>query len=76
LREGVLVPDIYDPTLNPLYRGVLAHYGAVEQHAVPGLLYLLGYLVVVPLVVYFPNHLLLQWWAQRGGFVLAGGRRK
>jgi transposase len=29
LREGVLVPDIYDPTLNPLYRDVLAHYGAV-----------------------------------------------
>ena len=25
LREGVLVPDIYNPTLNPLYRDVLAH---------------------------------------------------
>jgi hypothetical protein len=29
LREGVLVPDIYDSTLNPLYRDVLAHYGVV-----------------------------------------------
>ena len=29
LREGVLVPDLYDPTLNPLYRDVLAHYGVV-----------------------------------------------
>ena len=29
LREGVLTADIYDPTLNPLYRDVLAHYGAV-----------------------------------------------
>jgi transposase len=29
LKEGVLVPDIYDPTLNPLYRDMLAHYGAV-----------------------------------------------
>ncbi len=29
LREGVLVPDIYDSSLNPLYRDVLAHYGAV-----------------------------------------------
>jgi transposase len=29
LREGVLVPDIYDPSLNPLYRDVLAHYGVV-----------------------------------------------
>jgi len=31
LREGVLVPDIYDPTLNPLYRDMLAHYGAVAM---------------------------------------------
>ena len=29
LREGVLTPDIFDPTLNPLYRDMLGHYGAV-----------------------------------------------
>ncbi len=29
LREGVLKPDVYDPTLNPLYRDVLKHYGAI-----------------------------------------------
>lgn len=29
LREGVAVPDIYDPTVNPLFRDVLAHYGVV-----------------------------------------------
>jgi hypothetical protein len=29
LKEGVLTPDVYDPTLNPLFRDVLAHYGAV-----------------------------------------------
>jgi transposase len=29
LKEGVLTPDIYDPTLNPLHRDVLTHYGAV-----------------------------------------------
>jgi transposase len=29
LGEGVLKPDIYDPALNPVYRDVLAHYGAV-----------------------------------------------
>jgi transposase len=29
LGEGVITPDIYDPTLNPLYRDVLAHYGVV-----------------------------------------------
>src|SRR5688500_12240310 len=27
LREGVLKPDIYDPTLNPLYRDVIHNYG-------------------------------------------------
>ena len=31
LREGVLKPDICDPGLNPLYRDVLAHYGAVAM---------------------------------------------
>jgi transposase len=29
LKEGVLTPDVYDPTLNPLFRDVLAHYGAI-----------------------------------------------
>src|SRR3989441_1650909 len=29
LKEGVLTPDVYDPTLNPLYRDVLAHYRAI-----------------------------------------------
>ena len=29
LREGVLTPDIYDPTVNPLYRDVLRHYQIV-----------------------------------------------
>ena len=29
LREGVIAPDVYDPTVNPLYRDVLKHYGVV-----------------------------------------------
>jgi transposase len=29
LREGVVSPDIYDATINPLYRDVLKHYGTV-----------------------------------------------
>jgi len=29
IYEGVLVPDIYDATLNPVYRDVLTHYGCV-----------------------------------------------
>ena len=31
LREGVIVADIYDPTLNPLFQDVLAHYGVVAM---------------------------------------------
>ena len=30
-----------------------------EQHLVAGWIYLLGYLVAIPLIVYFPTHLLL-----------------
>lgn len=30
-REGVLVPDVYDPPLHPLYRNVRAHDGAVAM---------------------------------------------
>jgi hypothetical protein len=29
LKEGVLHPDTYEPTLNPLYRDMLKHYGVV-----------------------------------------------
>jgi hypothetical protein len=32
-----------------------------EQHWMPGPIYLLGYLVVVPLLIYYPTHLFLQW---------------
>ena len=31
LREGVLAADIYNPTINPLYRDVLSHYGVVAM---------------------------------------------
>jgi len=33
LREGVLTPDIYDPIVNPLFKDVLSHYGAVAMPA-------------------------------------------
>jgi len=36
-----------------------------EQHAVPGLLYLFVYLVIVPAVVYYPTHRCLLWITQR-----------
>jgi hypothetical protein len=32
-----------------------------EQHAVPGWAYLFIYLTVVPIFVYFPTHLFLDW---------------
>ena len=38
-------------------RGLFFH----EQRAIPGWLYLLLYLITVPLVVYFPSHLFLSW---------------
>ena len=38
-----------------------------QQHTVPGLVFLAAYLVAVPLVVYYPTHLALQWWAERMG---------
>ncbi len=31
LKEGVLLPDVYDPGVNPLYRDVLAHHGVVAM---------------------------------------------
>ena len=40
-----------------------------EQHAMPGPLYLLVYLLAITGVVYFPTHLLLQWWDERSGFL-------
>jgi len=33
-----------------------------EQHWVPGFVYLLAYLVIVPAVVYWPTHRMLQFW--------------
>lgn len=39
-----------------------------EQHVVPGLVYLAAYLIVVPLAVYRPTHLLLRLWVSRSRF--------
>jgi len=36
-----------------------------EQHFMPAGLYLLGYLIVAPAFVYWPTHLLLQWWTKQ-----------
>lgn len=36
-----------------------------EQHVIPGLAYLLGYLILVPALVYFPTHCFLEWVTER-----------
>jgi transposase len=36
LGEGVLRPDVYDPTANPLYADLLAHYGAAPCRVASG----------------------------------------
>jgi hypothetical protein len=42
-------------------RGLFFH----EQHVVSGWLYLLTYLIVVPLIIYFPTHIFLCWFDAR-----------
>ena len=42
-------------------RGLFFH----QQHLVPGPVYLLAYLIVAPLVIYFPTHVLLRRWVRR-----------
>lgn len=39
----------------------------VEQHVIPGPAYLAAYLLLVPLVIYYPTHLALLWWARSTG---------
>jgi hypothetical protein len=36
-----------------------------QQHTMPGFVYLLGYLILVPLCVYLPTHWLLLWLVRR-----------
>jgi hypothetical protein len=37
----------------------------VQQKLVPGWMYLLAYLTLVPVVIYYPTHLSLAWWTRR-----------
>jgi len=64
LNTWVVVPINY--FWRPQYdvnwaRGPFFH----EQHVIPGLLYLLLYLITVPAVVYFPTHRFLLWLTDR-----------
>jgi len=62
LTACVLVPInfFWRPEYNVNWARGLGH----EQHMVPGWLYLAAYLILVPLVVYWPTHLALRRWSQ------------
>jgi hypothetical protein len=36
-----------------------------ELHGPASIIYLIAYLILVPLLVYWPSHLVLRWWTQR-----------
>ena len=61
LTTCILVPINYfwRPEYNVNWARGIGH----QQHVMPGWLYLLGYLVVAPVVVYWPTHRVLQWWS-------------
>lgn len=54
----VLINFFWRPEYNVNWARGLGH----EQHMVPPWLYLITYLIAVPLVVYWPTHRLLMWW--------------
>lgn len=60
---AIVVPLNYfwQPAYNVNWARGLGH----EQHLMPGWLYVAGYLIVVPLVIYWPTHQALKWWAGR-----------
>ncbi len=62
----VVVPINYfwRPQYNVNFARGIGH----EQHLMPGWLYLLAYLVLAPLLVYWPTHCALQWGSQRRPF--------
>ena len=44
----------------------------IQQQAMPGWVYLMAYLLLVPAVVYYPTHLGLMWWSGRRVGPMAG----
>ena len=52
----VPVNFFWRPTYNVNFARGIGH----EQHLMPGWLYLIGYLIVVPVVVYWPSHIVLK----------------
>jgi hypothetical protein len=63
LECWVVVPAIFfwRASYNVNWARGLGH----EQHAISAWLYLVAYLIAVPVAVYWPTHLLLKWWTER-----------
>jgi hypothetical protein len=63
LTAWILVPInfCWRPEYNVNWSRGIGH----EQHTVPGWLYLAAYLIVVPLAIYWPTHLVLKRWLRR-----------
>lgn len=63
LEAWVLVPIsfFWRPEYNVNFARGIGH----EQHLIPPWLYLIGYLIVVPLVIYWPTQVALGWWIER-----------
>jgi hypothetical protein len=66
LTAWILVPInfFWRPQYNVNWVRGIGH----EQHMVPHRLYLAAYLIVVPLLVYWPTHLVLKRWAAKAHF--------
>lgn len=63
LELWIVVPinHFWRPQYNVNFARGIAH----EQHTVPMWLYLIAYLIVVPLVIYWPTQVVLSWWTGR-----------
>jgi hypothetical protein len=64
LMAWIVLPINYlwRPEMNVNWvRGLFFH----QQHVIPGLVYFAAYLVALPLVVYLPTHLFLDWASQQ-----------
>ncbi len=63
LTAWIVVPICFfwRPQYNVNWARGLGH----KQHIIPGWLYLAGYLMVVPVLVYWPTHLVLKRWATK-----------
>jgi len=62
LEAWIIVPINF--FWRPEYNVNFAHGIAHEQHLMPPWLYLLGYLILVPLLIYWPTQLVLRWWTR------------